>query len=182
MFGGCGKDSGKFCLGNSARGSLGLGIKLFLLLLLSLLLLSSLPQLKNSSLSWSFLSLSQISRSLMSGAFSRNLLKSFFFQCLTFLIKEPIIEFWASKYFTSLDNISIGFWFFIIFFENGSSFCLKLVSMYCLWHKDLFHPVFHYQIHMFLRNTFLHFCWAYFLQFPVENLSWEKSILSSQSM
>ena len=52
--------------------------------------------LKNSSFSRNLLSLSLISRFLMSGAFSRNLLKPFF-PMSTSLIKEPITGFCTSK-------------------------------------------------------------------------------------
>ena len=69
----------------------------------------------------------------MSGALSKNLLWSFFLPLSTSRIKEPITWFCALKCFTSLNKSSIEFWFFITFFEMGSSLCLKVDSFSLLF-------------------------------------------------
>ena len=93
-----------------------------------LLLLPPSPLLKNLFFSRSLFSLDRISKSLMSGALSKNLLKSFCLPISASFIKEPITGFCASKCFTSLNKSSIGFLFLIMFFEIGSSLLLKLAS------------------------------------------------------
>ena len=67
-------------------------------------------------------------KSLMSGALFKNLLKPFFLRISTSFIKEPITGFYASKCFTSLNKSSFGFLFLIMFSQIGSSLLLKLAS------------------------------------------------------
>ena len=85
----------------SKRGGDGGGSKPPLVLLLLLLLFSLL---KNSLPSWSLLNLDLSSKSLVSGALSKNLLQSFFLPELASSIKEPISGFCTSKCFTCLNK------------------------------------------------------------------------------
>ena len=156
--------------------------------------------LKNSFLEWSLLSLDCSFRSSTSGAWERNLLKSFFFPMSASRIKLPITEFCVpqcfkslnnistgfcvSKCFKSLNNKSTGFWFFIIFFEMGSSFCLKLASFNLLlvtyklisswisWPNSL----------VASKNLFTSSLGAFFTISCWMSVSLEKSILSYQSL
>ena len=89
--------------------------------------------LKNSLPLQNLLSLDLSSESLMPGVLSKNLLRSFFLPMSTSCIQEPITGVCASKYFTSLNKSSIGFWFFIMFFEMRSSLRLKLASFSLLF-------------------------------------------------
>ena len=75
-----------------------------------------------------FISLNLSFKSLISNTLSKNMPRSFFLPMSTSRIKEPITGFCPSKCFTSLNKISIGFLFFIMFFEMGSSLRLKLAS------------------------------------------------------
>ena len=91
-----------------------------------LLLLLSFPLLKKSSFARSLLNFDHNSKSLMSGAFFNSLLRSLFFPISTWRMIESTTGFCVLKCFMSLSNNSIEFWFLIILFDTGLSFCLKL--------------------------------------------------------
>ena len=97
--------SGRCCPTDSSRkskrGGDGGGSKPPLVLLLLLLLFFLL---KNSLPSWSLLNLDLSSKSLISGALSKNLLQYFFLPMSTSSIKEPISGFCTSKCFTCLNK------------------------------------------------------------------------------
>ena len=132
------------------------------------------PLLKNFLPLQSLLSLDLSSKSLMSGALSKNLLRSFFLPVSTSRIKEPITGFCASKCFTSLNKSSIGFWFFIMFSRWGRAYVPKAGLVQASISLPNLLVAKRYFLTSSLGVLFASCCW--------KSVSCEKSILSSQSL
>ena len=163
--------------GKSKRGEDGGGGKKSIFTIIIVIIIVVNPLLKNSLPSRSLLSLDLSSKSLMFGALSKNLLRSFFLPMSTSRIKEPITGFCASKCFTSLNRSSIGFWFLIMLFEMGSSFPLKLASFSLLLvtHRSI-SPRISSPNSLVARRHFFTSRWVCFLRASAESQSLEKNL------
>ena len=132
-----------------------LSLLLLLLLLLSLLFLS--PLLENSFFSRSLLSPNWISKSLMSSAFSKNLLKSFFFTNLNFPYQRSNHRVLIIKMFYVLKQNLYWILIFYNIFWDWIQFSSKASRVQSVVHNmQIYFALYFFTKFTFVRRYFLH--------------------------